>query len=214
MPLLHNLWKHPISTVEVCCNKGKEINWPNNSLLFNYQTQWQKNRQQVANKMQIVCLRRSCEHLPLSDSKKERNVLTNFSKFPSTKFHENMFCSSTETNPWVLEKPRHSSSSPCSTQLRRMWQSDAVLYVPRFDNDLSINSDIPNTREAAFYKTAHAQTRHTAVNLDHQVLTLGRSVGSRRNAVRTVPGPFPQHSILISVIQRPFFLTDSWIRTL
>ena len=61
-----------------------------------------------------------------------------------------------------------------------MSQPDAVLYIPRFDNDLSISSDIPNAREAAFYKTAHAQTHHTAVNLDHQVLTLGRSVGSRR----------------------------------
>ena len=70
MPLLNNPWKHPISTVEVCCNQGKGIKWPNNSFLFNYQTQCQKNRQYVANKMQIVCLRLSCEHLPLSDSKR------------------------------------------------------------------------------------------------------------------------------------------------
>ena len=80
----------------------------------------------------------------------------------------------------ALDKPRHTSPSLCSIKLRRMWQPGAVLYIPRFDNDLSISSGIPNAREAAFYKTAHAQTRHTAVNLDHQVLTLGRSVGSRR----------------------------------
>jgi len=73
MPLLNNAWKHPISTAEVCWNKGKEVKWTNNSLLFNYQTQCQKN-QHVANKIQIVCLRLSCQHLPSSDTTKKTGM--------------------------------------------------------------------------------------------------------------------------------------------
>ena len=40
----------------------------------------------------------------------------------------------------------------------------AAVYTPGLDSDLSISSHIPNAREAAFYKSARAQTRHTAEN--------------------------------------------------
>jgi hypothetical protein len=128
---------------------------------------------------------------------------TNFSKFSSTKFNENPFCSSVQKNLRVLDEPRRSSSPLCSAQSCRMWPA---LYTPRFDSDLSISSDIPNARDAAFYKTAHAQTRHTAVHLDHQVLTPGRSVGSRAIPDQSPISPRSQ-SVLWSFTVRPFLCT-------